>query len=118
MQEAAGVELAAFPQGSPELQAALETGVDGQRFGRGHGAVGLHRGVIQLAVGGMTRAGIVVGRTALRRDLPDAPPGAAAALDQLVQQCRQGGAHDSGAHQHGIEAASALKEPSCCTEKG
>ena len=102
-QKATGVESTLLLQRAPELQAALKGGVDRHRFCRGHGAIGLHRGVIQFAVGRVAGAGVVHRSTALKRGrfqpLQHQQP---QRRIQLMQQSRQGGSHDPGSHENGV----------------
>ena len=103
VEEAAGVEITPLLQRAPELQAAFKRGIDGHRFGRRDGAIRLHRGVVQLAVGGMAGAGIVHRCAALQSRRFQALHQKNPQLRvEFMQQRRQSGAHDSGAHQHGV----------------
>ena len=105
MQKRLSVQLAALTQRPPELQAALEGGIDRHRLGRGHRAVRLPRRVVQLAIRGMAGAGVVHRPTALkRRGLQPLHQQQPKPRIQLMQQGRQGGAHDAGAHEHRVEA--------------
>ena len=103
VEKAAGVEVAPLPQRPPELEAAFKRSIDGHRFGRRHRSIRLNRGVIQLAVGGMAGAGIVHRSAALQSRRFEALHQKNPQLRvEFMQQRRQGGAHDSSAHQHGV----------------
>ena len=105
MKKGGCIKTSLLVQGGPELKAALKAGIDAQSLGSGHRAIGLLWGVVELAVGGMARAGVIDGRAALERRLIEALEHQQAQLRiQRVQKHRQGGAHDSAAHQHGVVA--------------
>ena len=95
---------ALLDQVRPELARHVELDVDLERLGDVDAAVGAHRRVVQLAVGGMAGAGVVPGgRTLLRfaRHLLDHLEPEVGL--QLLQEHAQGGAHDAGADQHHVD---------------
>ncbi len=103
IEKSRGVELAALAQRGPKLQAALKSRINRQGLGGGNAAIGLLRRVVQLAIGGMAGAGVIGRCTALEgRPIETLQHQQPHGWIQLMQQRRQGGAHDSGAHQHRV----------------